>query len=426
MEGIYGVDIATDSTLTFLNKVDPEARAHETGKESPEACLAHTQIIHAAAEILKIYYQGPISLEMLVNREPPAHNCHIIKSPKREPGRRRYVRHERIEEPADLAPDPPLFEGISIAPRRVHDPLHESNAQIWENNNTAQLELVRTSPCCLFGAAPSKSIVLESQNGKRSRRGPNLKCEYYADIGEGEDKPTPKIIEWSCHAFSGVIPTFVRAIAHGSICKWFEPSARSEYHLIVIARSFAEICSEHGIYGISRAGSRNTAIPGLTNIFNALTLSTTNLTERMASGACRRSSALVAEATATSVAEDNAWTKEILTQASEVLRTSVGTNAAAERFELPTNTKVKMTPQIACTVEIVVESLTCGMMIHIDLFPITLHAVRGSPSLRTSTTTPIYVYTSVVLTRLESIFATQRLHRVSYEGGEHESPEVEE
>jgi ABC-type sugar transport system permease subunit len=52
------------------------------------------------------------------------------------------------------------------------------------------------------------------------------------------------------------------------------------------------------------------------------------------------------------------------------------------------------------------------LILRVVLSPMMSHAVLGRPSLRTLAITPMYVYTSVVTTWLESMFATHSLLNV--------------
>ena len=51
----------------------------------------------------------------------------------------------------------------------------------------------------------------------------------------------PKITEWYFHAFEGVMPILVTAMAHGSIQRRLEPSAWIRYQFVVVASRIAEI-----------------------------------------------------------------------------------------------------------------------------------------------------------------------------------------
>lgn len=92
--------------------------------------------------------------------------------------------------------------------------------------------------------------------------------------------------------------------------------------------------------------------------------------------------------------------------------TSIGTKPWAKVDAPATNAILMISPRVDWNKIRVCVICKRSRKVREALSPMTNHDARGRPSFRTSATTPIYVYASVVTTKLESMFATQSLESV--------------
>ena len=139
---------------------------------------------------------------------------------------------------------------------------------------------------------------------------------------------------------------------------------------------------------------------------------TTNLTELMISGTSGLSSARVEALTAYSTAELNAENAEIRTYVTLTSLTSTGTKPFANVEAPATKPMLIIRPRRDWKRMRVSVSCSRSRKPRLALSPMTRYEARGNPSFKTSATTPMYVYVSVVTTIEESILATHSFDKV--------------
>jgi hypothetical protein len=144
---------------------------------------------------------------------------------------------------------------------------------------------------------------------------------------------------------------------------------------------------------------------------------TINLTELITSGTSGLSSARVAFETATSTAELRAEKALMRIYVILASRTSCGIKADENCRAAPTKMRLIHNPRIAWKMIKVYASPSRALGDRASLSAIVTHTARGRPSFITSAIVPMYVYTSVVTTNEELIFAIQIFTSVPYSAG---------
>ena len=144
---------------------------------------------------------------------------------------------------------------------------------------------------------------------------------------------------------------------------------------------------------------------------------TANLVELMINGTSGLSNARVDVLTAYSTAEPNAENADMRMYLMLADLTSMGTKPSANVDAPDMNAILRMRPSTDWkSMSVWVSCNRCRKSREV-LSPMINQEARGSPSLKVSLTTPMYVYASVVTTIEESMLATQSLDSVEYRAG---------